>query len=309
MAFSTDSDESPRMTRAVQALIAITVAIYFLQVAALGERDVWSWLAFQRSDLTHSLWTVVTYAFVHFGFWHILFNMYNLWIFGPRVEHLWSPGRFVAFYLWCALGGVMGHLMFGGGGMLMGASASVMGVMLAYAMHWPDDELLLFGVLPMKVKWLVAILVVANVIQGVGSFTMSGASGSSVAYTAHLGGLAFAWFYLRTPSAQSLDRLRQRISPVADTPDEPPRAIPRSAPRPRERTNDRGSASDEAVAKSKAVVVKRHAPQSLPRSVNDPRAEALNLVLDKISATGIGSLTSDERRLLDDVSRTLRGND
>lgn len=309
MAFSTDSDESPRMTRAVQALIAITVAIYFLQVAALGERDVWSWLAFQRSDLTHSLWTVVTYAFVHFGFWHILFNMYNLWIFGPRVEQLWSPGRFVAFYLWCALGGVMGHLMFGGGGMLLGASASVMGVMLAYAMHWPDDELLLFGVLPMKVKWLVAILVVANVIQGVGSFTMSGASGSSVAYTAHLGGLAFAWFYLRTPSAQSLDRLRQRISPVADTPDEPPRAIPRSAPRPRERTNDRGSASDEAVAKSKAVVVKRHAPQALPRSVNDPRAEALNLVLDKISATGIKSLTSDERRLLDDVSRTLRGND
>ena len=309
MAFSTDSDESPRMTRAVQALIAITVAIYFLQVAALGERDVWGWLAFQRSDLTHSLWTVVTYAFVHFGFWHILFNMYNLWIFGPRVEQLWSPGRFVAFYLWCALGGVMGHLMFGGGGVLMGASASVMGVMLAYAMHWPDDELLLFGVLPLKVKWLVAILVVANVIQGVGSFTMSGASGSSVAYTAHLGGLAFAWFYLRTPSAQSLDRLRQRISPVADTPDEPPRAIPRSAPRPRERTNDRGSASDEAVAKSKAVVVKRHAPQALPRPVNDPRAEALNLVLDKISATGIESLTSDERRLLDDVSRTLRGND
>ena len=309
MAFSTDSDESPRMTRAVQALIAITVAIYFLQVAALGDRDVWNWLAFERSDLTHSLWTVVTYAFVHFGFWHLLFNMYNLWIFGPRVEQLWSPGRFVAFYLWCALGGVMGHLMFGGGGVLMGASASVMGVMLAYAMHWPDDELLLFGVLPLKVKWLVAILVVANVIQGVGSFTMSGASGSSVAYTAHLGGLAFAWFYLRTPSAQSLDRLRQRISPVADTPDEPPRAIPRSAPRPRERTNDRGSASDEAVAKSKAVVVKRHAPQALPRPVNDPRAEALNLVLDKISATGIESLTSDERRLLDDVSRTLRGND
>ena len=309
MAFSTDSDESPRMTRAVQALIAITVAIYFLQVAALGERDVWSWLAFQRSDLTHSLWTMVTYAFVHFGFWHILFNMYNLWMFGPRVEHMWSPGRFVAFYLWCALGGVMGHLMFGGGGMLMGASASVMGVMLAYAMHWPDDELLLFGVLPMKVKWLVTILVVANVVQGIGSFTMSGAAGSSIAYTAHLGGLAFAWFYLRTPSAQSLDRLRQRISPVADIPDEPPRAVPRSAPRPRERTNERGSASDEAVAKSKAVVVKRRASPALPRPASDPRAEALNLVLDKISAQGIQSLTTDERKLLDDLSRKLRDSD
>lgn len=263
MAFSTDTDEYPRMTRAVQGLIAISVAIYFLQVAALGDRDVWHWLAFERGDLTHSVWTVVTYAFVHLGFWHLAFNMYNLWMFGPRVEHMWSPGRFVAFYLWCALGGVLGFLMFGGGGMLMGASAAVMGVMLAYAMHWPDEEFALFGVLPMKVKWLVAIMIVANLVQGVGSVAMSGIAESGIAYTAHLGGLAFAWFYLRTPSAQSLDRLRQRISPVADIPDEPPRAVPRSAPRPRERTNERGSASDEAVAKSKAVVVKRQAPAAL----------------------------------------------
>jgi len=309
MAFSTDTDESPRMTRAVQALIAITVAIYFLQVAALGDRDVWNWLAFERGDLTHSVWTVVTYAFVHFGFWHLAFNMYNLWMFGPRVEHMWSPGRFVAFYLWCALGGVLGFLMFGSGGQLLGASAAVLGVMLAYAMHWPDDEFALFGVLPMKVKWLVAILIVADIVQGVGSFAMSGAAGSGIAYTAHLGGLAFAWFYLRTPSAQSLDRLRQRISPVADVPDEPPRAVPRSAPRPRERTNERSSASDEAVAKSKAVVVKRQAPPSMPRAAADPRAEALDLMLDKISANGIQSLTSDERKLLDEMSRKLRGSD
>ncbi|NUQ21291.1 MAG: rhomboid family intramembrane serine protease [Gemmatimonadaceae bacterium] len=151
MAFSTDTDEAPRMTRAVQALIVITVAIYFLQMTVVQPRDIWSWLAFKQGDLTHSVWTVVTYAFVHLGFWHIAFNMYNLWIFGPRVEHMWSPGRFVAFYLWCALGGVLGHLMFGSGGMLMGASAAVLGVMLAYAMLWPDEELLLFGVVPMKV--------------------------------------------------------------------------------------------------------------------------------------------------------------
>ena len=307
MAFSTETDEAPRMTRAVQALIVITVAIYFLQMTVVQPRDLWGWLAFKQGDLTHSVWTVVTYAFVHLGFWHIAFNMYNLWMFGPRVEHMWSPGRFVAFYLWCALGGVLGHLMFGSGGVLMGASAAVLGVMLAYAMHWPDEELLLFGVVPMKVKWLVTILAVMDLVQGVFSYGLSGASGSSVAYMAHIGGLAFAWFYLRTPSAQSLDRLRQRISPVADIPDETPRAIPRSTPRPRERTNERGSASDEAVAKSKAVGVKRPAPPALPRASADPRAEALNLVLDKISAKGLGSLTPDERKLLDEMSRRLRG--
>ena len=309
MAFSTDTDEAPRMTRAVQALIVITVAIYFLQVTVLGSRDVWNWLAFKQGDLTHSVWTLVTYAFVHVGFWHIGFNMYNLWMFGPRVEHMWSPGRFVAFYIWCALGGVLGHLMFGGGGVLMGASAAVMGVMLAYAMHWPDEELLFFGIIPMKVKWVVTLLVVMNLVQGVGSYALAGVTGNSVAYMAHLGGMAFAWFYLRTPSAQSLDRLRQRISPVADIPDETPRAIPCSSPRPRERTNERGSASDEAVAKSKAVVVKRPAPPALPRQAADPRADALNLVLDKISEQGITSLTAEERKLLDEMSKKLRGSE
>ena len=304
MSFSTESEtERPGMTRAVQALIAINVAIYFLQIALVGDADMWGWLAFDRGDLATSLWTVATYAFVHAGFWHIALNMYSLWMFGPRVEQAWSSGRFVAFYLWCALGGVLGHLMFGENGVLMGASAAVMGVMLAYAMHWPDDELLFFGVIPMKVKWFVTLLVVLNVVQGVGSMALTGMPGSQVAYMAHLGGLAFAWFYLRTPSAQSLDKLRQRISPVADVPDETPRAIPRSMPRPRERT----SASDEAVAKSKAVVVKRPSAPPAARVAKDPKAEALNNVLDKISATGIESLTADERGLLEEMSKRLRG--
>ena len=61
------------------------------------------------------------------------------------------------------------------------------------------------------------------------------------------------------------------------------------------------------MAKSKAVVVKRPAPPALPRQAADPRAEALNLVLDKISEQGIASLTADERKLLDEMSKKLRG--
>lgn len=304
MAYSTDTEnDAPRMTRAVQGLIAANVAIYFLQVALVGNKDMWGWLAFDRGDLAHSLWTVVTYAFVHVSLWHLFVNMLALWSFGPRVEHGWSAGRFVVFYLWCALGGVLGHLMFGGAGFLLGASAAVMGVMLAYAMQWPDDEMLLMMVIPMKVKWAVTFFILFNLVMGLGAMAVAGLPGTQVAYMAHLGGLAFAWFYLRTPSAQSLDRLRQRISPVADLPDETPRAIPRSLPRPRERTN----ASDEAVAKSKAVVVKRPAAPQATRVAKDPKAEALNSVLDKISATGIESLTNDEKRLLEEMSKQLRG--
>ena len=303
MAYLSETEDAPRMTRAVQVLIAITVAIYFLQVSIVQPADVATWLAFDRGDLTGSLWSVATYVFVHGDFFHVFFNMLLLWQFGPRVEHQWGAGKFVGFYFWCALGGVLGHLMFGGSGILLGASAAVLGVLLAYAMRWPDDELLLFMVFPVKVKYAVMLMAAIDLLSGM--WMLAGLGSSRTAYFAHLGGLAFAWFYLRTPSAQSLDRLRQRISPVADVPDEPPRAVPKSLPRPRDR--EERSSSDEAIVRSKAMVAKRPAPPPPQRTPRDPKADALNSVLDKISATGIGSLTADERKLLEEMSRKLRG--
>jgi hypothetical protein len=205
------------------------------------------------------------------------------------------------FYLWCGLGGWLFHLLFARNGLLFGASAATLGVMLAYAMRWPDDEVLAFWVVPMKVKWLVLMLAIVNLANGAwGSMT---ASSSGVAYFAHVGGLAFAWLWMRTPSAQSLDRLRQRVSQVPDIPDETPRAIPRSLPRSRERTNE----VDEVVAKSKAIVSKRPAtPAVVSTPPRDKRSAELDMVLDKISQKGLSSLTSEERRLLEEMSKELR---
>jgi len=181
---------------------------------------------------------------------------------------------------------------------LIGASAAVFGVMLAYAMRWPDEEVLLFGVVPIKVKWLVTGLVVTHLVMGVATMNQ----GSGVAYFAHLGGLAFGWLYLRTPTPQSIDRLRQRVSQLPDLPDETPRAIPRSLPR----TRERGNEIDEIVAKSKAMVTKRQPIAPPPVRTLNKRADALNLVLDKISEQGLDSLTGEERRLLEEMSRQLR---
>ena len=299
--------DAPRITPAVQWLIAINVAIYFLQLTLVGP-TMQQFLGFQLSDLPGSLWTVVTYMFVHGGFWHVTLNMYTLWVFGPRVEHEWGAAAFTRFYIWCGLGGWLFHLLFGPAAPLVGASAAVYGVMLAYAMRWPDDELMLFGVIPLRVKWFVAMLVVGSLIQGMG-LTIDGPNGESggpgIAYLAHLGGFAFAWLYLRTPSSQSLDRLKQRIAQVPDVTDETPRAVPRSLPRSRDR--ERESEVDEIVAKSKAVLTKRPAAPaaSQPRQPGQPPS-ALDAVLDKISRTGIESLTPDERKLLDEASRKLR---
>ena len=300
----TASDEYafPRITPAVQWLIAANVVIFFLQLTVVSATDMYGALGFELRKLDR-WWTIFTYMFVHAGFWHLALNMYMLWLFGPRVEHAWSAGGFTRFYLWCGLGGWLFHLLFDRNGLLLGASAAVLGVMLAYAMRWPDDEIYFFGIIPMKVKWLVVLMAGLNLAQGMMVMAAAPIGGSGVAYFAHLGGLAFGWLYLRTPSPQAIDRLRQRISQIPDTPDETPRAIPRSLPRSRERGE-----IDEIVAKSKAVVAKRPASPTATRRVGrDAKADELNSVLDKISRHGIGSLTREERHLLEEMSKRLKG--
>lgn len=292
----TDEQDHPRITPAVQWLIAVNAAIFFLQLTVVSPADMVGALGFELRDFeTASWWTIVTYMFVHAGFWHLALNMYTLWLFGPRVEHAWTSGGFLRYYVWCGLGGWLFHLLLNRDAPLVGASAAVFGVMLAYAMRWPDEEMLLFGVVPMKVKWLVMLLTVMNLAGGMGF------GDQSVAHFAHLGGFVFGWMYLRTSSAQSLDRLRQRISQVPDVPDETPRAIPRSLPR----TRERGEV-DEIVAKSKAAIAKRPARQIAIDRPRDTKADELDLVLEKISRTGLDSLTSDERKLLEEMSKRLR---
>ena len=138
-------------------------------------------------------WTIATYMFVHAGLWHIAFNMLALWMFGPRIEHVWGARQFLYFYLWCGIGGAIAHLLFEGNAGLVGASAAIMGVLLAYALRWPDDEVYIFGVIPMKTRWLVVWLAVINLAMGISSIR----GGSGIGWFAHVGGLAFGWVYLR----------------------------------------------------------------------------------------------------------------
>jgi membrane associated rhomboid family serine protease len=297
VSFSDDTDY-PRLTKAVQWLIAINVAIYFLQLTVVGSQNMLPALGFEARDLSSAWWTIVTYMFVHGGFMHLALNMYTLYVFGPRVEHAWSPGEFTRYYVLCGLGGWFFHLLFARDSLLIGASAAVLGVTLAYASRWPDDEVYLFGVVPLKVKWMVAILAFVNLVAGMMQM------GGGVAYLAHLGGLAAGWLYLRTSSSASgLDKFKQRVSQIPDVPDETPRVIPRSLPRAREKGNE----IDEVIARSNAAVARRQAPQTPPLATKGAkRLSDLDLVLDKISKEGIESLTSDERRMLEEMSKELR---
>lgn len=305
MTFEDDSNR-PQLTRAVQGIIALNVAIYFLQLTVVGPDNMLQALGFEARNLSRSWWTVVTYMFVHAGFLHIALNMYTLYLFGPRLEWAWSPTEFTKFYIVSGIGGWVFHLLFARESLLVGASAAVYGVMLAYALRWPNDEVFVFGVIPMKVKWMVTLLVGLNLVAGMAP----GGNAGGVAYLAHLGGLAAAWLYLRTAmTGGSLDRLRQRVSSVPDLPDETPRAVPRSSPRSREQ---RGGVVDEIVARSQAALRDPTGPEPRPigaKASTPPGREDLNAVLDKISRSGLESLTTSERRLLEELSRELRSKD
>ncbi len=299
---STDFRPSRHTGAAVGWLLGINIAVYFLQVTVVSPGDMYAALGFHTRDLSHlgrAWWTIGTYMFVHGGFWHLALNMYTLWLFGPRVEAAWSAGEFTRFYLFCGLGGWFLHLFVAGDGVLIGASAAVMGVMLAYATLWPHEVVYLFGVLPLTVRWLMVLVVATNIVGGIQASPESG-----VAYLAHLGGLGAGYLYLRTSAAMSLSRLRRHVEPVPDVAEEDlPRAVPKSHRPPR------GRDADDAVARSKAVTSRRASPaRQKPTSAAPGALDAASLdrVLDKISEQGIASLTHEERQLLDDASKRRR---
>ena len=298
----------PRLTRGVRVLLALNVVMLFLQWTLVSDADAFAVLGFQDGSLQRRLWSAGTYMFVHYGLWHLALNMCGLVLFGPRLERATGTRTFVLYYLWCGLGGSMFHLLFVRSGVLVGASAAVFGVMFAYWQQWPRDEIAVFGVIPVRVWALVMLLGVGILVAGGLGGTLDAPGPHGWIYLAQLGGLAFGWLYFRTPPAASLDRLRQRISPAPDYQDDaPPRAIPRTLPRARAQRDE----VDEIVAKSKAIAsqqrpLARSAVSPAPHGL-DIRASELDRVLDKISLSGLGSLSNNELVILDEMAKRLRG--
>jgi hypothetical protein len=225
--------------------------------------------------------------FLHAGIWHILMNMLVLFFFGPPLEARWGEREFLRFYLVAGLGGAALSFLFMPP-MVVGASAAIYGVMLAFALNWPNAPIYIYGIFPVKAKWLVAFLFVLTV------FGTFGTSGSSTAHFAHLGGILAGLIYLKadwrpkTSLARFVSTSGRRGRGGSSGSPRPLAIVPREV----QKQRTESSSADEPVAPS------------------DERKllDEVDRVLDKISAEGMGSLTRDERRLLDEVSRRRRMN-
>jgi len=145
------------------------------------------------------VWQLVTYMFFHdvHSFFHILFNMLTLWMFGKDLEEAWGTTQFLKYYFLCGIGAgvfvVAGNLLFGNPySSTIGASGAIFGLMLAFAMQWPDREILFSFLFPVKAKYFVMIL------GGIQVLSSWASMGGPVSYIAHLGGMGVGYFYLRS---------------------------------------------------------------------------------------------------------------
>ncbi len=150
---------------------------------------------------------LITHMFAHASydgnnniiFFHILFNMFGLYMFGRILENIWGPKRFLFFYLACGIGAAAAHLLMqylmGTFTFAVGASGAVMGIFIAFGYLFPNTELMIMPIpVPVKAKWVVLFYVLIDQFGGIGQI-----AGDNIAHFAHLGGaltgflIVFIW--------------------------------------------------------------------------------------------------------------------
>ncbi|MDX1647569.1 MAG: rhomboid family intramembrane serine protease [Longimicrobiales bacterium] len=257
--------------------LLIANAVVFLVGLGIGQQFMVRWFGFHPTEIIFYPWGPVTYMFVHGGFGHIFFNMLMLFFFGPPLEAKWGEREFLKYYVICGLGGAALSYLFLPSS-IIGASGALYGVMLAFAMNWPNAPIYVFGIFPVMAKYLVGFMALVALISASGST----AGGGGVAHLAHLGGLVAGFVYLKADwrTGKAIDDIKK------------------------------------AAKKRRMAIVPGDdgdGDGSGRRSRRPPREDAalydkVDAVLDKISAEGMSALTEEELRLLDEVSRKHRTN-
>jgi membrane associated rhomboid family serine protease len=223
MAFNSYGNRFQQTTPIVLNLIIINVLVYFAQVATGGNQEpntAADLFALHHYKSTYfQPYQIVTHMFMHGGFFHLLFNMFALWMFGTHVERVWGPKRFLIFYFICGLGSAffqMGsyahdfwqidHNVLSPevydqyqailrSSYTVGASGAIMGILAAFGYLFPNTEMIIIPIpVPIKAKWAISGMIALDVFGGVVKV-----QGDNIAHFAHLGGavigflLVFFW--------------------------------------------------------------------------------------------------------------------
>jgi len=198
----------PSLTPVVRALIITNVVVFLLEwiltarATAAGGASTFieRWFAL-LSSRPGQIWRLLTFQFLHAGFWHLAFNMLGLYFLGTALERHWGARTFLVFYLVCGLVGGLVFLAAGRfsaffGGQLVGASGSVLGLLTAAAVLFPQFVVIIF-IFPVPIRWAVVGFTIWYLLNVLNAGANAGGD------LCHLGGMAtgLAWVFVRPKAA------------------------------------------------------------------------------------------------------------
>jgi membrane associated rhomboid family serine protease len=216
--FSSRFDNAPQMrigfppvAPMVKRLLIINIAVFLASVIVTPLGDfLFSWFSLYPATfgLSLQLWRLITYQFLHSGLWHIIFNMWALWMFGSSLERHWGGKKFLSFYLSCGAAGGLFYLLLVVVGFLpalpmVGASGAILGVFAACAILFPSISVFFFPIpipIPIRVAAIGGTLVYILLVAA----RSANAGGDA----AHLAGMAAGAIYVFSQSWQTKLRLK-----------------------------------------------------------------------------------------------------
>ncbi len=241
-------------------------------------------------------WQLITYQFMHGGLMHIFFNLFVLWMFGVEVEHILGSKKFLYFYLICGVAAGLSQLfitpLLGGSvGPTIGASGAIYGVMVAFALLFPNRLIFLYFLIPVKAKYLITGLVIFEY------FYVGSASGN-IAHLAHLGGAVAGFVYFLLDSSIDVDIkrvFRKRGSYYSSGNS--------SNNNPFQNVSNIFKKKEKNVEDAKFYEIKDDHPQS---EQSDYSQAEIDEILDKISRSGYQNLTPREKKILFEASKKMK---
>ena len=260
-----------RMTSAVKWLILINV-IVFLAVSIFSGFPWFTLFGMVPTLVTGKLmlWQLVTYMFLHGGLMHLFFNMWILFMFGTAVEKYWGRKQFLTYYFFTGIGAGICSLVTSLNSSIpvVGASGAIFGLLVAYAMLFPDSIILVFFILPMKARHAVLLFAAIDLMGALSN------PGTGIAYFAHLGGALFGYLYLKN------EWIRLRLYRFAGF-------------------NIKGWFKKTQQSRRKKTIKRKKKQQ-------DDLDSRVDEILDKINRYGIGSITTEERQILERKRRQTK---
>lgn len=272
----TTGSSGPLPTSVWGRLILANGLVFLVQAFASGSGV--TELLVLDSERVWEVWRLVTAGFCHSpaDIWHIVMNMLFLWWAGRELEAVFGRREFLAFYMTALVVSSLAFLVnarvIGFHAQALGASGAVMGVLVAFAWLFPRRKILLFLILPIEVRWLVALYALFDLYPVILALVTRVPSATGVGHSAHLGGLAFGLLYMK---------FEWRIlSWLPALPDRP-------AGRRKKRRRGESPAGDR-----------------LAEEIG--QQARLDDLLDKIHRSGQDSLSAEERQFLIDMSQRYR---